>query len=145
MATLKQLIAEHCQGMTSYSEIAAILNAPTTIDNPNTTPYEVPQPPTLDDVLAIVPSAERVKIRALSGYVDDVRRAIDTGNALYMQTLIEDALTANAISAGTAGKLAELLQRTQTITPPATVAGPSLAAAAGLGTVSSAQVQAAMN
>ena len=77
--------------------------------------------------------------------MDDVRRAIDTGNALYMQTLIEDALTANAISAGTAGKLAELLQRTQTVTPPATIPGPSLAAAAGLGAISSAQIQQALN
>ncbi len=143
--TLKELIDLHCANMTDYEAIAALLNAPTVIDNPVTEPYAVPDPPTLEDVLAVVPSAERVKIRALSGYVDDVRRAIDTQNALYMATLIEDALTANAISAETATALAALVQRTTTVTPAATIAGPSLAQAAGLGTVSSAQVQAALN
>lgn len=113
---LRELITQHCADMTDYEQIAALLNAPTVVDNPQKEAYDVPAPPTLDDVLAIVPSAERVKIRALSGYVDDVRRAIDTGNTLYMQTLIEDALTAQAISAGTAGKLAELLQRTAATT-----------------------------
>ena len=147
--TLRELIKQHSAALAQYGDnyeaIAAALNAPTVVANPQKDAYEVPQPPTLDDVLAIVPSAERVKIRALSGYVDDVRRAIDTGNTLYMATLIEDALTAQAISAGTAGKLAELLQRTQTVTPPATVAGPSIAAAAGLGRITAAAVQGAMN
>ena len=94
MTTLRELIDQHCENMTDYEAIAAALNAPTVIDNPQTEPYAIPDPPTLEDVLGVVPSAERVKIRALSGYVDDVRRAIDTQNALYMATLIEDALTA---------------------------------------------------
>ena len=147
MATLAELIATHDDDLgDDYPAIAARLNAPTTIANPVTEPYAVPDPPTLEDVLGIVPSAERVKIRALSGYVDDVRRAIDTQNALYMATVIEDALTANAISAETAVALGALVQRTTTtVTPPATIAGPSLAAAAGLGSVSSAAVQAALN
>lgn len=149
MTILRELIAQHAAALAvygdDYEQIAALLNAPTVVANTQKDAYEVPQPATLDDVLAIVPSAERVKIRGLSGYVDDVRRAIDTGNTLYMQTLIEDALTAQAISAWTASKLAELLQRTQTVTPPATVAGPSIAAAAGLGRVTAAQVQGAMN
>ena len=146
MTTLRELIAQHCSDLgDDYPAITARLNAPTTIDNPQTEPYTVPDPPTLEDVLGIVPSAERVKIRALSGYVDDVRRAIDTQNALYMATLIEDALTATAISAETATALAALVQRTTTVTPPATIAEPSLASAAGLGSVSSAQVQAALN
>ncbi len=145
--TLKELITQHCADLgDDYPAIAARLNAPTVAGNPQKTPATVPHPPTLDDVLSIVPSAERVEIRALSGYVDDVRRAIDTGNTLYMQTLIEDALTANAISAETAGKLAELLQRTHPDPAwSAQIAGPSLAAAAGLGTVTSADVQAALN
>ncbi len=146
MATLAELIAAHASDLNDdYPSIAARLNAPTTIDNPQTEPYAVADPPTLEDVLGAVPSAERVKIRALSGYVDDVRRAIDTQNALYTMTLIEDALTANAISAETAAALGALVQRTTTVTPPATIAGPSLAAAAGLGTVTAAQVQAEMN
>ncbi|MBP8291768.1 MAG: hypothetical protein KAX65_03275 [Caldilineaceae bacterium] len=146
MTTLAELIAAHANDLgDDYPAIAARLNAPTTIDNPQTEPATVAHPPTLKDVLAIVPAAERVKIRALSGYVDDVRRAIDTQNALYMATLIEDALTAQAISAETAVALGALVQRTTTVTPPATIAGPSLAAAAGLGTVTAAQVQAVLN
>ena len=146
MTTLRELIETHCDGMTDYEAIAAALNATTTVDNPQTEPYAVPDPPTLEDVLAVVPSAERVKIRALSGYVDDVRRAIDTQNALYMATLIEDALTAAAISAQTAGALAAMLAPTEVeTTQPATIAGPSLAAAAGLPHVTAAQVQAALN
>ncbi len=145
MTTLAELIAAHASGLgDDYPAIAARLNAPTTIDNPQTEPYTVPDPPTLEDVLGVVPSVERVKIRALSGYVDDVRRAIDTQNALYMATLIEDALTANAISAATAQALGALVQRTTIVTPSATTAGPSLAAAAGLGTVTAAQVQAVL-
>lgn len=144
---LKELIARHCADLgDDYPAVAALLNAPTVIANPQTEPATVPHPPSLDDVLAIVPSAERVKIRALSGYVDDVRRAIDGNNTLYMQTLIEDALTANAISQATAGKLAELLQRTRPDPAwSAQVAGPSLAQAAGLGRISSADVQAVLN
>lgn len=146
MATLKELIAEHCKDMTSYSEIAAVLNAPTVIDNPQTEPYTVPDPPTLKDVLGIVSAAERLAIRKqLPGFIDDVRRAIDTADADYMGVLITDAVTDNAISAETAAALAELLQRTTTVTPSATIAGPSLASAAGLGIVTSAAVQAALN
>jgi hypothetical protein len=146
MATLSELIAQHCADLTDYEAIAAALNAPTTIPNPVTEPATVPHPPTLDDVLAVVPSAERVAIRALAGFVDDVRRAIDTQNLLYMQTLIEDALTANAISAQTATALAMLLQRTQPDPAwAATIAGPSLAQAAGLGAITAADVQAEMN
>lgn len=145
MTTLTELIAAHCADLTDYEAIAARLNAPTVIDNPVTEPATVPHPPTLDDVLAVVPSAERVAIRGLAGFVDDVRRAIDTQNLLYMQTLIEDALTANAISGDTATALALLLARTQPDPAwTATVAGPSIAAAVGLGTVTAAQVQAVL-
>ena len=146
MATLSELIAQHCADLgDDYPAIAARLNAPTSIPNPVTEAPQVPHPPTLDDVLAVVPSAERVAIRALAGFVDDVRRAIDTQNLLYMQTLIEDALTANAISAQTATALALLLARTQPDpTWTATIAGPSLAAAAGVGTVTAAMVQAVL-
>ena len=144
---LKDLIQAHCADLgDDYPAIAQRLNAPTTIDNPVAEAPQVAHPPTLDDVLAVVPSAERVAIRALAGFVDDVRRAIDTQNLLYMQTLIEDALTANAISAQTATALAMLLQRTQADPAwAAQIAGPSLAQAAGVGTVTAAQVQAVLN
>lgn len=144
---LKDLIQAHCADLDDdYPAIAARLNAPTVIANPVAEAPQVAHPPTLDDVLAVVPSAERVAIRALAGFVDDVRRAIDTQNLLYMQTLIEDALTASAISQQTATALALLLARTQPDPAwTATIAAPSLAAAAGLGTITAAQVQAVLN
>lgn len=146
MATLAELIAAHCADLgDDYPAIAARLNAPTSIPNPVAEPPTVPHPPTLEEVLGVVPSAERVAIRGLAGFVDDVRRAIDTQNLLYMQTLIEDALTANAISAQTATALAILLERTQADPAwSAQIAGPSLAQAAGLGTVTAAMVQAVL-
>ncbi len=150
MSTLKELIAANCAGMTDYETIADILNAPTSIDNPRAGEIDtetVYPTVTLPQVLAAVPSAERVKIRQdLPGFSDDVKGAIDSGNRDYMTTLIEDALTAAAISAQTAGALAAMLAPTEVeTTQPATIAGPSLASAAGLGTVTAAQVQAEMN
>ena len=38
MATLSELIAQHCADLTDYEAIAARLNAPTIIDNPQTEP-----------------------------------------------------------------------------------------------------------
>lgn len=148
MATLRELIDLHCAGMTDYEAIAALLNAQPQIANPVTEAPTVPHPPTLDgDVIPAVPAAERLKIRKqLPGFIDDARRAIDTGSTVYMATLIEDALADGAISQQTAGALAALMARTQPDpTWSATIARPSLAAAAGLGTVTSAQVQAALN
>lgn len=151
MATLRELIAQHCADLGSdYPAIAARLNAPTEIDNPRAGEVEtttIYPTVTLVDVLAAVPTAERVKIRQeLPGFSDDVRGAIDSGNREYMTTLIEDALTAQAISLQTAAALSILLAPTEVETTQTdTIAGPSLAAAAGLGTVTAAQVQAVLN
>jgi hypothetical protein len=133
--------------MTDYEAIAAILNAPSTVDNPQTEPATVAHPPTLKDVLAVVPAAERLAIRKqLPGFVDDVRRSIDTADADYMAVLVEDAVTDGAISAETATALAMLLQRTQPDPAwSAQIAGLSLAQAAGLGTVTAAMVQSELN
>lgn len=152
--TLKELIEQHKAALAvygdDYPQIAALLNAPTVVANPDAgekTTETVYPTVTLVDVLAAVPSAERVKIRReLPGFSDDVRGAIDSGNRAYMATLIEDALTAASISAPTAGALAAMLAPSQVETiAPATIAAPSLAQAAGLGTVTSAAVQAALN
>ena len=145
MATLKQLIAEHCQGMTSYSEIAAILNAPTTIDNPNTTPYEVANPPTLLEIYELVGDDTAAALYDHSTLSADIRNAIDSGNSAYMQMMMRIAIKRGVLTLEQAQAVGELLQRTTTVTPPATIPGPSLAAAAGLGTVTSAQIQQAMN
>jgi len=151
MTTLAELIAQHCADLgDDYPAIAARLNAPSEIDNPRAGEKDtatVYPTVTLTDVLSLVPSAERVSIRqTLPGFTEDVKGAIDSGNPGYMAGLIEDALTAGAISETTAGHLAALLTPEQVESiQPATIAGPSLAQNAGLGTITSAQIQAAMN
>ena len=152
MTTLAELIAQHCADLgDNYTAIAARLNAPTTIDNPRagetdetTTPVEI----TLKSVMAAVPVAEQVAIyKELPQLIPDLKAAIDGGDREYMAGLLQIAAAAQVISGDTIAALAALLAATDTTTTvqPATIAGPSLAQAAGLGTVTSAQVQAVMN
>ena len=150
--TLRELIEQHKAALAqygdNYEQIASYLNAATVVENPVEVAPTIPDPPTLDaDVIPAVPAAERLKIRKqLPGFIDDARRAIDTGSTIYMATLIEDALADGAISAQTAGALQALMARTQPDpTWTATIAGPSLASAAGLERVTAAAVQAEMN
>lgn len=157
MTTLAELIAEHCNGMTDYEAIAALLTASSVMENPrkgetDTITHTTVTPITLKDVLAIVPTAERLKIRKqLPGFIDDVRRAIDTADADYMTVLLTDAATDGSISAETAAELTELLQSDRTVTTeteyvqPDTIPGPSIATEAGFERITSADVQAAMN
>ena len=159
MTTLAELIATHCANMGNYGEIAAILNAPPTIDNPragevDTTTATTITPISLKEVMALVPPAEAFKIYGMSTFVADLKVAIDAGDKDYMSYMLSVAAAGDAISAETIQALTGLLQQTdeeRTVTTtteytqPATISGPSLAAAAGLGTVTSAQIQAAMN
>lgn len=143
--TLKQLIAQHALTGT-YAAIADALNAPTTVANPQAEPGQVPADITLKAVMALVPVAEAVKIFQLPGYVDNLKIAIDQDDREYLGFLLQVALAAQAISAETTAKLAPMLTATvadPTWTP--TIAGPSLAAAAGFGVVSAADVQAALH
>ncbi len=145
MTTLAELIAQHCAGMTDYEAIAAILNAPTVIDNPDDAPYFESNPPTLKEIYAIIPLAEAAAIYSKPGLSADIRNAIDSGDLEYMAMMMAIVAQLGIISAPTIAALSELIQRQRTVTPPATIAGPSLAAAAGLPVVASAQVQAALN
>lgn len=151
MTTLAELIAAHCAKMTDYAAIAALLNAPTTIDNPRagevdttTTLAEI----TLKTVMATVPVAEQLAIyKSIPQLIPDLKAAIDAGDREYMGGLLQIAAADSSISAETIAALTELLQATVTTetTQPATIAGPSLAAAAGLPVVTSANVQDALN
>jgi hypothetical protein len=128
-----------------YPAIANALNEPTVIANPVEAAPDVASDITLKAIMAQVPPAEGAKIFGLSGYVDNLRTAIDNDDRDYLGYLLQVALAAGAISAETAAKLAPMLTAT-TADPTwtATVAGPSLAAAAGLGVVTAADVQAAI-
>ena len=146
--TLAQIIHDAGLSGQNYPAIADALNAPTTVANPDagkvetiTTPVDI----TLKAIMAIVPPAEMAKVYALSGFVDDVRRAIDSNDREYMGILIQIAVAANTISANSAQALGGLLASTTTTetVQPATVQGPSLAAAAGLPYVTPSMVQTA--
>lgn len=153
--TLAELITQQAQAdaqfaalvaAQDYPAIAAWLNAPTSTPNPVTEPATVPHPPTLKEIYAIIPVAEAAAIYNKPGLSADIRNAIDSGDPEYLAMMLAIVAQMQIISAETAGTLATLLQRTQD--DPfwtATIAGPSLAQATGLGTVTAAQVQGALN
>lgn len=148
MATLKQLITANSTGIAgNYQAIAARLNAPTSIANPVTVAPQVAAPVTLKQIMALVPAAEMVQVyKQLPQLIPDLRNAIDNNDRDYMAALLTIAATATVISAATVAKLQAVL--TATVPDPswsATVAGPSLASAAGFGTVTAAMVQKELN
>lgn len=130
-----------------YPDIADAMNAQPQIPNSVTSAPQVAKAITLKAIMSLVPAAEMVKCYQLPGFIDDVRRAIDSDDREYMGILIAIAAAATAISSGansTVTKLQTLLAATEADpTWTATIAGPSLADAAGLGTVTAADVQAA--
>lgn len=150
--TLAELIKEYCADLgQDYPAIAARLNAPTEVQNPDAgkeTTVITPTPITLKGLLAIVPPAEGATIYSkLPGFVDDLRNAIDNQDREYLGGLLNIAYAGGAISQQTAANLAPLLTATTTTTTtaPATIPGPSLAEAAKLGVVTAMGVQAALN
>lgn len=147
MTTLRELIDLHCADLgDDYPAIAARLNAPTIIDNPQTEPATVAHPPTLKEIYAAIPVAEAAAIYNKPGLSADIRNAIDSGDADYLQMMLAIVLEMQIISAQTATALAMLLQRTQPDPAwSATIAGPSIAQAAGVGAVTAAMVQAELN
>ena len=147
MTTLAELIAQHASDLgDDYPAIAALLNAPTTIANPQTEPATVLHPPTLKEIYAQIPVAEAAAIYSKPGLATDIRNAIDSGDPEYLAMMLAIVVELGIISAPTIAALSALLARTQPDPAwTATIAGPSLAAEAGLGTVTAAQVQGAMN
>lgn len=148
MTTLKQLIAQHATNLgDNYVAIAAKLNAPTTIANPVAAAPQVAAPVALKQIMALVPAAEMVQVyKIMPQLIPDLRNAIDNNDRDYMAVLLTIAATATVISAATVTKLQALLG--STVPDPTwstTVAGPSLASAAGLGTVTAAMVQRELN
>ncbi len=152
MATLRELIQQHAGNLgQNYAAIAAVLNAPTVVANPDAgkvTTDTVAVVITLKSLLAIVPPAEAAAIYSkLPGFVDDLRVAIDSQDREYLGSLLVIATVGGAISQATAAKLQPLLTATEAVTTiaPATIAGPSLAATQGLNTVTATDVQLVMN
>lgn len=129
-----------------YDLIAARLNAPTSVPNPQTEPAQVAAPLTLKEIYSLIPVAEAAAIYDKPGLNADIRNAIDSHDPEYLQMMLAIVAQMQIISQETAGTLATLLQRTQADPSwSATIPGPSIASAAGFGTITAAQVQAAMN
>ena len=147
MTTLRELIDQNCADLgQNYPAIAARLNAPTSAPNPITEAPQVAHPPTLKEIYASIPVAEAAAIYDKPGLSADIRNAIDSHDPEYLQMMLAIVAQMQIISAETAGTLATLLQRTQDDPSwSATIAGPSIAQEAGFGTITAAQVQAAMN
>ena len=147
MTTLRELIDQNCADLgQNYPAIAARLNAPTSAPNPQTEPAQVAAPPTLKEIYSLIPVAEAAAIYDKPGLSADIRNAIDSHDPEYLQMMLAIVAQMQIISQETAGTLAALLQRTQADpTWSATVPGPSIAQEAGFGTITAAQVQAAMN
>jgi hypothetical protein len=111
-----------------FAGIAAVLNAPRIVANPDKEPHQVPVHLTLKAVMEQVPPEEMVKAYSLlPGFVADVKKAIDNQDREYLGALLTIAATAGAISQETAAKLQPLLTATETVTPPETIEAPSLA------------------
>ncbi len=132
---LAQLIVENpaiaAMGQ-NYPAMADALNAPTEVNNPDagkTETVTTPAPIGLSDVWAQVPSAERVAVRNMAGFVQELRDAIAIQDRGAMAVLLEDAVTAGAVKPATAGKLQTLLAATvsATTTQPAKIPGPPIA------------------
>jgi hypothetical protein len=156
MTTLRELITTHCDGMGDYGEIAAILNAPTAdIDNP--TPREkFPRPLSLEDVFGVIAGLETADTEmpklatlpdwAYNGAVAAMAERNDTSITNWLVTVSKICGFAPETVQAMAAAKAFLMD--ETIDDPtwtATISGPSLAQAAGLPTVTSAAVQAALN
>jgi hypothetical protein len=159
MTTLKELAAQYPGRKDDYPSIAEWLNAPQTIDNPragetDTTTETTIEPITLKEVMALVPPTEAAKIYDMGTFVADLKVAIDAGDKDYMAYMLSVAAAAGSIGAETIAALFALLAQTDeerttttttTTTQPATISAPSLASAAGLGTITSTMVQEALN
>ncbi len=154
--TLAQLIAQHPEIAAlkqNYPGIAAVLNAPTTIDNP-TPQGTVPRSISLTDVFGVIASlpngaAEMAKLQKLpdwayNGGVAAMAERNETSITNWLTTISAVVGFESTTSQAMAVAKAQLLAAT--VPDPswtATIAGPSLAASAGLGTVTAANVQAA--
>ncbi len=146
MTTLSELIAAHAADLAdNYPAIADRLNVPTTVQNHVKTAPTVAHPPTLKEIYAQIPVSEAAAIYGKPGLSSDIRTAIDSGDPEYLAMMLAIVSEMDIISDATVGKLAALLSRTRPDPAwSATIAGPSLVAAAGLETVTAAQVQAVL-
>ena len=146
MSTLLELITEHCADLRhDYPAIADRLNARTTVENPNLQ-GDVLKPVTLLGLMAAITPQEALSLIERAGFVDLTRSAVENGDREGLTALLGMLAVNSLISAPSQAAIAALLSATEPDPQwTATLPGPSLATAAGLGRVTASQVQGAMN
>ena len=151
---LLDLVKENCSELgDDYQAIANFLNAPTYVANPRAGEIDTEErviPVTMDSILAAVPTNEAAIIYTkVPNLIVNMQEAVDANNMQWLAYLLGVAVESSigAISQETAGKLLALSDNKEVIetVQPDTIHGPSLASAAGLGSVKSFDVQQAMN
>ncbi|MGB2787964.1 MAG: hypothetical protein WBC13_01395 [Dokdonella sp.] len=157
MTTLKELIAAHASDLgDSYDEIAKRLNEQPEIDNPVTEAPAVPRPLSLEDVFGVIaglanaetemPKLAKLPTWAYDGAVRAMNERNSTSITNWLVTVAKicgfEAATVQAMATAQAALMAATIDDP---TYSATIAGQSLAQAAGLGTITAAAVQAALN
>lgn len=153
MATLKELIDLHCDGVEGYSEIAAILNAPTVVPNPRAgevDTYTVIAPITMDAIIEVVPTGEAAAIYTKApNLIVNMQEAINANNMNWLEYLLGVAVDekVGAISQETALKLLALLEKIETIEviQPDVLPGPSIAEVNGVKYVTPEKIQEVMS
>ena len=102
-------------------------------------------PPTLKEIYSLIPVAEAAAIYNKAGLSADIRNAIDSGDPDYLQMMLAIVLemTLSAHRRRPAGDALAAHDGRSDVERH--YRRPSIAAAAGFGTITAAQVQAAMN
>jgi hypothetical protein len=144
MITLAELIKEHCADLGhNYPAIAEKLNERTTIDNP-TPRGEVLVPLSLTGLFTAVEPAEAFTLIGLPGFIDLLKDSVNSGDreGLGALLLVASAILSPESQAGVMAKMSETMPDPSWT---ATILGPSIAQAAGLGRVTPSQVQGVLN
>jgi hypothetical protein len=161
MATLEELIKDTCADLAQdYPAIAARLNAPTEVANPDAgkkTDVTTPRPITLLTVFGVISAlpngaTEMAKLAKLPQWAyDESVKAMESRSPSSMANWLQTVSAICGFEPTTAQAMGVALQQllpavdTTTTTAPETLPGPSLAEAAGLGVVTPQMVQAALN
>lgn len=151
MTTLKQLIAANKGALAGmdYTAMASALNAATVVDNPVATVPKTAKRLTLNDVFGAVASAapaDLAKSKDIPDWmIDRAELAMQQNDRTAMANWLVSIGAAAGLSDASKSALVALLALTENDpTWTAKVAGPSLASAAGLGVITPADVQRAL-
>lgn len=127
----------------NYPAIALLFNARPQVTNP-AEQQQVAKRIGIRDLFAVITPAEARALYMIPGYRDDVQKAAEAGDRVALQMYI--AIAGSDLSQQSIAALAALMAETEPDpTWTATIAGDSIAMTLGLGMVTAADVQEALN